>query len=334
MKLLPRKLINRQGVIETRSHIYLQKGQALILLLLILSVVLVVSLSIASRSITDIGTVVYEEEAQRAFSAAEAGIEEVLNNPISGGFSATFDNNTNVSAIIPAPSVSEGYIYPDRLYSGNSALFWLSSKDNATGQFKCTTDGAFPCVVQPLRVKYCWGANDTNQSPSVVISTYYDTSLNSVNSNNYNNVSVHRMAFSSSSTASDNFTVVGTQNVNQRTLGGQIFHRCVTVNFNTGGTQNPNVGSVGGMGSCPNPGCILLTSVQLLHTAGVPPIPEPVGILAIGQTSPHSLPEQGLRIDSTGTAGETQRRVDVLRTHTMPPSMFSSAVFSMTDIDK
>jgi Tfp pilus assembly protein PilX len=55
-----------------------QKGQALVLVLLSLSVVLTLVLFILSRSITDVAVSSKEEESARAFSAAEAGIERSL----------------------------------------------------------------------------------------------------------------------------------------------------------------------------------------------------------------------------------------------------------------
>lgn len=55
-----------------------QSGQAIIIILLILAVGLTIGLSIISRSITDIRISQQEEESARAFSVAEAGIEESL----------------------------------------------------------------------------------------------------------------------------------------------------------------------------------------------------------------------------------------------------------------
>ena len=55
-----------------------EKGQALILVLLSLAVVLTVVLSVFSRSITDVSISSKENDAMRAFSAAEAGVEQVL----------------------------------------------------------------------------------------------------------------------------------------------------------------------------------------------------------------------------------------------------------------
>ena len=51
----------------------IESGQALLLVLLGMAVVLTIVLSILSRSVTDIAVTSREEEALRAFSAAEAG---------------------------------------------------------------------------------------------------------------------------------------------------------------------------------------------------------------------------------------------------------------------
>src|SRR3990167_8727041 len=53
-------------------------GQAVLIVLLSLSVVLIIVLYIMSRSITDISLSSKEEDSMRAFSAAEAGIERAL----------------------------------------------------------------------------------------------------------------------------------------------------------------------------------------------------------------------------------------------------------------
>jgi len=53
-------------------------GQTLLIILLITAVILTIGLAVASYSITNIRISRYEEESARAFSAAEAGIEEAL----------------------------------------------------------------------------------------------------------------------------------------------------------------------------------------------------------------------------------------------------------------
>lgn len=55
-----------------------QEGQTLIILLLVMVVALAIGLSVATRSITDLRISTQTEQSSRAFSAAEAGIEEAL----------------------------------------------------------------------------------------------------------------------------------------------------------------------------------------------------------------------------------------------------------------
>src|SRR3989344_4909485 len=55
-----------------------KSGQILILILLIVVVALAVGLSVASRNITNLRTSTQAEHSQRALSAAEGGVEDVL----------------------------------------------------------------------------------------------------------------------------------------------------------------------------------------------------------------------------------------------------------------
>lgn len=55
-----------------------QKGQALLIVILIMVVSLTIGLSVASRSIVNLRTSTEEENSQRAFSAAEAGVEKAI----------------------------------------------------------------------------------------------------------------------------------------------------------------------------------------------------------------------------------------------------------------
>ncbi len=55
-----------------------KSGQILILVLLIVVVALAVGLSVASRNITNLRSSTQTEQSQRAFTAAEGGVEDVL----------------------------------------------------------------------------------------------------------------------------------------------------------------------------------------------------------------------------------------------------------------
>ncbi|OGE00697.1 hypothetical protein A3J17_04040 [Candidatus Curtissbacteria bacterium RIFCSPLOWO2_02_FULL_40_11] len=58
----------------------MKQGQILILVLLVVVVILAVGLSVASRNITNLRTSTQTEQSQRAFTAAEGGVEDVLSN--------------------------------------------------------------------------------------------------------------------------------------------------------------------------------------------------------------------------------------------------------------
>lgn len=62
------------------KNMRLKSGQVLILVLLTVIVVLTIGLSVASRNITNLRTTTQTEQSQRAFTAAEGGIEDILAN--------------------------------------------------------------------------------------------------------------------------------------------------------------------------------------------------------------------------------------------------------------
>src|SRR3982751_4984015 len=110
-------------------------GQALLMVLLSVGVVLTVALSVVARSITDVSTTTKDEESLRAFSAAEAGVEQVLKNPIASlpvdqtpQVTQIGNTVTNYSASLTSfPEVPTQYLYPVELQSGDSATVWLSA---------------------------------------------------------------------------------------------------------------------------------------------------------------------------------------------------------------
>lgn len=68
------------------------KGQAVLIVLLVIAVALGFGLSIISQSVTDVKISKQEQEAARAFNAAEAGVEEALKSISIGAGSLTVDD--------------------------------------------------------------------------------------------------------------------------------------------------------------------------------------------------------------------------------------------------
>lgn len=123
-----------------------EKGQILLIVLLIMTVALTVGLSLATRTILNVRIVTQEEQSQKAFSAAEAGIEETLRNcstssctPASPPFGGFSQNNTTFSVKV---NVSNGYNL--LVNAGNQILqdegtqVWLSAYGSTSGTYNGT----------------------------------------------------------------------------------------------------------------------------------------------------------------------------------------------------
>jgi len=125
-----------------------QKGQVLLISLLVLSVVLVVGLSLAARTINTLRTSKAEDSSQKAFAAAEAGLEQSL-TAIENSFQEDLSDDQSYQVTINELLGDEfqinagGYVvkddsadiwlseYPDYLnpWSGNLTIYWGSPSD-------------------------------------------------------------------------------------------------------------------------------------------------------------------------------------------------------------
>ncbi|MFH1840956.1 MAG: pilus assembly PilX N-terminal domain-containing protein [Candidatus Shapirobacteria bacterium] len=123
-----------------------QRGQALLIILLVMAVILTVSLSVISRSVTDLRVSRQDEDSARVFSIAEAGIEQLLLSGSPGtygsdyqvaGSCATVGNETAfdfgggrfdqgvVQTLWLVGHGAGGALDPSQKYTGNSlTLFW------------------------------------------------------------------------------------------------------------------------------------------------------------------------------------------------------------------
>lgn len=110
-----------------------RSGQILILVLLVVVVALAVGLSVASRNITNIRTSTQTEQSQRAFSAAEGGVEDVLSRLQSVASGIPVGGQTtvivHVGSLTATVTVAKS-ILPQVTEEGNVAQFDLAG---ATG---------------------------------------------------------------------------------------------------------------------------------------------------------------------------------------------------------
>lgn len=289
-------------------------GQALLLILLSMAVVLTIVLSILSRSITDVAVTTKEEEALRAFSAAEAGVEQSLVIGSSIGSTQIGDASFKTT-VTGALTNGKEFANPVGLFSGESLNFWFVAHDD-DGALVC--NATFPCFTGQ-QIKVCWGksgapANDAS-TPAIEVSTYY-----AATPGDYSTVRIARITADPNTVrrASNNFTApdAGTCTTDNATFQFQktIDFASLSVPAGSYGTQNG----------------LQFAKVRMFYNTAET---HPVGIF-INFASNTNLPSQGLRIESVGVSGDSNRKIDVFQGYGEAPPVFDSSIFSLGGITK
>ena len=112
-----------------------ENGQVVLIVLLIMSVILVVGLSIASRSVTDIKISQQSQEAARALWVAQAGLEQAMKTNSAIGVGASL-GGVNYSVTKAGIGGGQEFVFPGNFeqdepatlslegYGGNLTFFW------------------------------------------------------------------------------------------------------------------------------------------------------------------------------------------------------------------
>lgn len=272
-----------------------QKGQAVLIVLLSLSVVLIVILYILSRTITDVSLSSKEEDSLRAFSAAEAGIERALVAGSTGNQTigeATF--NASVTAFSRGSLTS---VFPIALKSGENATFWFTEHDAATGNLICNAGN--PCFTGS-QAKFCWGDVGTannSESPALEITVYYKVG------------SEYRVSRKMIDPLSGR-----TQN-----------NAAPTVNC-TVGTDTFQYGYTYSLAGLTN---LQFATAKILYNTNVS---HKIAIDVTGSGS--TLPSQGAKVNSNGSFADANRAIEVYQLHPEIPPIFANAIYTSSGITK
>jgi len=302
MFLLPKKIKFKEN----------QSGQALLLVLLSMAVVLTIVLSILSRTITDITVTTREEEALRAFSAAEAGVEKAL---IIGTNAGSFGDDASFTATVSNFGYQASqYVYPEKLLSGESAVAWFVDHDEDTGELTCDTGECFTGST----MKVCWGeigtASGDATTPAIEASIFYATTPG-----DYSTVMIARDTIDPNTArrSSNNFSA---PDVGTCTVDGVDFEFQKTFDFSSLSIPSSSYSTQNGLQFAK---IRILYNSDMAHRMGI-------DVTATG----NDLPSQGLRIESTGVSGESNRRIEVFQTFGELPPIFDSVLFSPGGIVK
>lgn len=280
-------------------------GQAVLVVLLSLSVVLVIVLYIMSRSVTDLSLSIKDEDALRAFSAAEAGVERAL---VIGNSSGTIDSaqfSANVSSFGQGETE---VVYPFDLKSGENAVFWFN-RSSDPNKFSGTS------------IKFCWGDRGTIASsataPAIEATFFYTNTPN-----DFTTARVARAVLDpNTSRTSSNYFNLGTDS--NCTIKDEDFEFQTTLDLDaslpTGlGIANSSV-----------PEVLQYVIVRFLYNTDQG---HKVGMDVTGNSS--ILPSQGEKVISDGSFGDSNRRIEVYQMYSEVPPIFNSAVFSASGIVK
>lgn len=285
-----------------------EKGQMILVLILVLVVVLGIGLSVVQKSLVDVSTSTKVEESSRAFSAAEAGIEKVLQSGIAILKPIPLGNEAEIKSVgksdIPKQPQEGGtqlaLEYPP-LAKEEVAQVWLadlyspdnppkpyythSSLDVYWGQQNITDDAEKPAIEIKV-IEYSGNAYTTRPF-------YLDSNSQRAQTTGF-----------TEGQCSNQAPITTTYGDNRKfyckwTLEGLS-------------------------------GRLILLRARILYSSGS----QPFAVAAVGTGAGHYLPTQAKILISTGTSGETQRKVSVFRLDKVVPHYFDYAIFSSGDISK
>lgn len=283
----------------SNTHI---KGQTLLLILLSMSVVLVVVLSIVARSITDVAISSREEEAIRAFSAAEAGIEQAL--IIGVGTSNVSLGNASFSSSVTETGRGESFFnYPSPIYSGESATFWFVDHDE-DGNATCS-DAESNCFTG-TSMTVCWGEPGTvindSKAPAIETSVVY-----AVIAGDYATLRIFRDTADPylGRMSSNSFGGV-TSSAGNCVIDGERYQFSKTIILSALPHALNN---------------LQYAKVRMFYNDTKA---HKVGVQVVGGT----LPLQGTKIESSGQAGDANRKVEVFQMIGETPGVFDNVLFS------
>lgn len=301
-----------------------QNGQVILILILIMTVALSIGLSIVQKSLIDISTSSKVEQSSRAFSAAEAGVEEALRSSSDASCTncQSFTNSSSIKEISDskfpvvqaAGNQQDGLEYPP-LGKEDVAQFWLADLNN-NDSFGRPAEFYMPSTKTSDRgIEIYWGSPTAEKAAIAVKIVYYDGTAYKPASYYFDSDAARYTSngfINASAKCSDSLATINT------TLGNNRSFYCKIVIDSLSSPPFPSSG-------------LMLVRTRLLYNSTSQPIAIR-GYKTCGAGC--SLPPQARSIIATGISGETQRKVNVFLLDKVVPPYFDYAIFSAGEIKK
>lgn len=302
-----------------------ESGQIILVLLLTMLVALSIGLVVTTRSISDVKSSTQTEQAARAFSAAEAGIEEAAQSGSSGSFTLGNDAKTTVDTKFLPDSATFNYAieYPP-IGKKNIAQFWLANPDidpdAATGNSYYTNT-----TVNAYFGNSTSFASDDEKPALALTFINYDTVARAYSSYKVYLDSVSSRAKVNSFTLAGCVPSPGAITTTTQTASQFLCSATVAIKKDKTGTADCNTAS----------NCVpQLVRARILYSSTDQKIAlQPTPSCPNG-SNPTCFPPQVSLFKSTGTAGQSQKTIQVFRLKKVVPAWFDYAIFSAGDITK
>lgn len=268
-----------------------QKGQALLIVLLVMVVGLTIGLSLATRSVTDIKISTQLEESSRAFSAAEAGIESALKGEVATGACSgdvAVTSNVTYNACVETAGGTASPLSLGKIGIADTYTVWLTSHDLA-GNLEIGETYDYGGA----SIDVCWQQAEGTVKPAMETTVVYKDVAN--------NYQIWRGAYDPEDTDPGRRPVNHFQDTDDAITCGATGYYGIRI---SSPFDPSNV--------------VIAMRVRPFYTdANV--IIAPVGA---------DLPSQGLLIISTGRLGDTLRKVQVIQSYPQLPAIFDYVLFS------
>lgn len=286
-------------------------GQVVLILILVMTVALAIGISVIQRSLSDISTSTKVEQSSRAFSAAEAGIEQALTciHPPCAQTTVNFSENQSSATVpandllpaIAAPGTRQSALEYPPLAREEVAQVWLADFNAPT-----PTNPPAAHYIQPT-LDVFWGTSGASDKAALELTeVFYDTNTSAYGTQKW------YLDPDSSRVAANKFTQV----------------TCAPETITNGGTYACRYQITLPLGSKTS----MLLRARLLYND----TSQPFAVWAVGTSGGKdvSLPPQTRRLISTGLAGTTQRKVQLFQVSKVVPPYFDYAIFSASTISK
>lgn len=275
----------------------INKGQALLIVLLITLVGLTVGLSVVSRSLTNIKISTQTEESDRAFAAAEAGVEEALRLGSAppagtvGDASYTVQLNQVGGGIAP-------FLFPTKITKDEVASIWLvNHRDD--GSLEET-----PLYPANGTISVCWGENTTldDSTPAIKADIIYKVG---------SDYKIGRGVYDPKRDRENSFEDVTNKSGGNCAAEGKTQAFRKDIKFS-------DLGIPGGA-------ILELLRLRVFYNETT---------VAVAPLGGASLPLQGKMVESTGTLGGISRKIKVFESYPSLPPIFDYVLFSGEDLIK